>query len=151
MLKDFDGTKNGTATIVSEDDSFGSPGSPPPTPSDQTSSDAEATCLSPKCVTNESSLDSSQLIPSNASPLFSICGEQDQVKELQEKCKIYKALLAQKRKKIKEQESEIDDIIHEAQRKVDSVQTFWRDKLFREQSRAGRIVKRAVCKDVLEQ
>ena len=58
---------------------------------------------------------------------------------------IIEVLLAQGRKKIKEQESEIDKVIQEAQRKVVSVRTFWRDKIYQEQSRAGKIVKRAVC------
>lgn len=40
----------------------------------------------------------------------------------------------------------MEDVILEAERKVISVQTFWRDKIFREQSRAGFIIKRAVCK-----
>ena len=151
VLKDSDETKNVTTTVDSEDDSFGSPGTPPPTTSN-TFSEAEASCLSPPCVNNRelrSSLDSPQPTPSDESPLYRCsqisCGEKDQVKELREKCKFYKALLAQGRKIIKEQESEIDEVIQEAQRKVDSVRTFWRDKLFREQSRAGKIIKRAVC------
>ena len=48
VLKDFHEIKNVTTTVDSDDDSFGTPGTPPPTPSDA-SSDVEASGLSPPC------------------------------------------------------------------------------------------------------
>lgn len=118
-------------TLDSEDeyDSFGSPGSPPPTPSDILSSP-----------------------PHEASE---INGEEmvSEVKCLQEKCKSYKILMAKKdesehilRKKLQDQQLEMEEVVSEAKRKIDSVRTFWRDQIFREQSRSGIIIERAVCK-----
>ena len=76
-----------------------------------------------------------------------------EVKRLQEKCNSYKMLLAQKdesehylKRKLQDQQLEMEDVVLEAKRKVVSVRTFWRDQIFREQSRAGTIIKRAVCK-----
>ena len=40
----------------------------------------------------------------------------------------------------------IGDMAFEAKRRVVSIRTFWRDQIFREQSRAGIMIKRAVCK-----
>lgn len=114
--------------LDSEDecDSFGSPGSPPPTPSDILSS-----------------------------PPHEASGEEmvSEVKCLQEKCKLYKTLLAQKvesehilRKKLQDQQLEMEDV-SEAKRQIVSVRTFWKDQIFREQSRSGIIIKRAMCKN----
>ena len=111
-----------------ESDSFGSPGSPPSTPSDME-------------------------IMSHPSPPhreeYNIIAE---VNHLQQKCKSYKALLVKRensehnlRKKLKDQQSQMEDIISEAKREVGSIRTFWRDQIFREQTRAGVIVKRAIC------
>ena len=112
-----------------ENNSFGSPGSPPPTPSSDTSSSPHGA------------------FPMNGQLIVS------EVKRLQEKCKSYKTLLAQKdeseyylRKKVQDQQSEMEGVILEAKRKVVSVRTFWRDQIFKEQSRAGIMIKRAVCK-----
>ena len=76
-----------------------------------------------------------------------------EVKHLQEKCKSYKMLLAQKheseqflKQKIEDQQLEMEDMVLEAKRRVVSIRTFWRDQIFREQSRAGIMIKRAVCK-----
>ena len=53
-----------------------------------------------------------------------------------------------KDQKLDKEHSEKDNniMIMEARRKVYSVRTFWRDKIFREQSRAGIIIKKGVCK-----
>lgn len=120
--------------IDTDDDYFGSPGSPPPTPSDMSS-------------------ESSPTSPHD----HDTAGEENmisQVKQLQEKCKSYEVLLAKKnesenyfKRKLENQKSQMEDVILEAKRKVISVRTFWRDKIFREQSRAGFIIKRAVCKN----
>lgn len=115
-----------------EDDSFGSPGSPPPTPSDilsiASSPPHETFQMNEEAMTSE-------------------------VQHLQEKCKSYKMLLAQKdesehyfKKRLRDQQLEMEDVVLEAKRRVVSVRTFWRDQIFREQSRAGTMIKRAVCK-----
>ena len=46
--------------------------------------------------------------------------------------------------KLDKEHSEKDNMIMEARCKVYSVRTFWRDKIFREQSRAGIIKKRSL-------
>ena len=50
-----------------------------------------------------------------------------------------------KDQEIDKEHSEKDNVIMEARRKVYSVRTFWRDKIFKEQSKAGIIVKKGVC------
>ena len=45
--------------------------------------------------------------------------------------------------KLQQQKKEIEKIKAECQQKIVSVREFWRDKIFNESSRAGRIVKRA--------
>ena len=114
-----------------EVDSYGSPGSPPSTPSD---------------VTDPSS-------PSREN--FEIHREVmvSEIQCLKEKCKYYKMLLVQRdesehylKRKLQEQQLELKDLASEAKRKVASIRTFWRDKILREQSRSGIIIKRAVCK-----
>lgn len=126
-----DGAVQETLPLDSEDeyDSLGSPGSPPPTPSDMSE-------------------------PSYLNETFQKKGEEMyEVRHLQEKCKSYKMILAQTheslhclRKKLKDQQMEMEDKAFEAKRKVVSIRTFWRDQIFREQSRAGIMIKRAVCK-----
>ena len=107
--------------IDSEDEigSFGSPGTPPPTPD----TSAISSPLHETYQINE------EVIAS-------------EVKQLQEKCKSYKTLLTQSnesehylREKIQDQQSKMEDVILEANRRVVSIRTFWRDKIFREQNR----------------
>ena len=50
------------------------------------------------------------------------------------------------KRKLQDQQLVIEDVVLEAKRRVVSVRTFWRDQIFREQSRAGIMIKRAVCK-----
>ena len=95
--------------------------------------------------------------PSDPSPpheTFQMEGEpMCEVRRLQEKCTSYKMHLAQRhkslhclRKKLQDQQLEMEDMAFEAKRRVVSIRTLWRDQIFREQSRAGIMIKRAVCK-----
>ena len=115
-----------------EDDSYGSPGSPPPTPSD---------------ILSDPSSPLHEILQINGELMVS------EVKRPQEECKSYKILLAQKdeseqffKQKLEDQQLEMEDMVLEAKRRVVSIRTFWRDQIFREQSRAGIMIKRAVCK-----
>ena len=47
--------------------------------------------------------------------------------------------------KIEEQQLEVEHLVMEAKIKVVSIRRFWRDKIFREQSRAVIMIKRVVC------
>ena len=127
-----DGAIQENVPLESEDeyDSFGSPGSPPPTPSDTSD-------------------------PSPLHETFQMEGEpMCEVRRLQEKCISYKMLLAQRheslhclRKKLQDQQLEMEDMAFETKRRIVSIRTFWRDQIFREQSGAGIMIKRAVCKN----
>ena len=81
----------------------------------------------------------------------SSCLDPAEVSHLKEKYQTVYALLTERteclrslRKVVKGQRLEMENVKFEANQKVKSIQSFWRDKLFREQTRGGILVKRAI-------
>ena len=122
-----------------EDDelSFGSPGSPPSSVSDSSNEDNSPTPVK------------------NTQPMGGRAIESKEVgtvsMSLAEKCENLEVLLEATTKyahsledKVKIQDSQMKAIRHEAKRKVSSVRCFWRDKIYREQTRSGKILKRSM-------
>ena len=102
--------------------SFGSPGSPPPTPTSE--SDIE---------TGKEIVETSHSCMHQCSPL------QDKLHDVTERMQLYY-------KKVQEQETRIEDLQANTQTRVNSVRNFWKNKIYLEGSRFGKIVKMSMQK-----
>lgn len=122
--------------------SFGRPGSPPPSPKQNSVLEGSKTPPNifddfQECLEEQ---DRELLSRLKQRPILEQC------EALEELFKGRTETMHYYRDKVDEQQREMDDMLKDYKRKVRDVTTMWRDKIYNEHTRAGKIFKNALLK-----